>query len=79
MVGRGQPGRFPQSTFGPVPFDRAADAARGGEADPHEERAVLSVPTLRDERAFWRDDPLGGRQKIGPVPQAFDGWRVIET
>ena len=79
MVGGHQPGRFPQSAFGSVPFDGAADATCRGEADTNDERAVLAVPTLCDERAFWRDNPLGGREKIRPLPQAFDGWRVVET
>ena len=61
MVGRDQPGRFPQSALGPVPFDGAADAACRGEADPHDERAVLAVPTLRDNCAFRRYDSFGGR------------------
>ena len=79
MVGGDQPGRFPQSALGPVPFDGAADAACRGEADPDERNAVLSISTLCDDRAFRRHDPLCDREKVRPLLQAFDGWRVAET
>jgi hypothetical protein len=78
VVGSDQPGRFPQTAFGSIPFDGTADAACRGETDPDNQSAIAAVSTLRDDRAFGRDDALGGRQKIGPLPQAFDGWRVAE-
>jgi hypothetical protein len=64
--------RLAQAALGAVALDRAADPARGGEAQAQDIRAVLAVAGLDHHRAARTRQGFGGGEEIGPPAQAFD-------
>jgi hypothetical protein len=82
MKGGQGAGGLAQATFGAVAHHRAADPARGGEADADEGLAVGAIAQLGQDGAAGAGQALGGGQEVGPLLQAFDlgdGFGQAET
>jgi len=74
MKGRQEPGRLPQTPFGPVAHHRSADPFRGGKADTDEIAAVAASTSLGEDGAPRADLTLGRGQEIRSFLQPFNIW-----
>jgi hypothetical protein len=62
-----------QAPLGPVAHDRAADAARRGEADADEIGAIVPMAGLGADGAAGARPPAGSREKVRTLFQSVDG------